>query len=150
MDIPGGDYNSIQNVVSVEQCVNFCSGDSRCRAFSYTQSQQTCWLKDRINRSVRTPGVVSGSKLSAPSNPSPAVDPDLRRPMAMEIMRGTDLPGYDFLNFVVPNYKKCAKACDKTDRCKAFTFNKVTKICWLKYRKPNPMKKRGSVSGVKR
>lgn len=149
MDIPGGDYDRISHVRSVEQCVNYCAGDPRCRAFSYVAQSQTCWLKDRENKAVPARGIKSGNKLSPPSQP---VQPDsgLRRPVAdMEILHGTDLPGYDYLNFIAPNYKKCAKACKKSERCKAFTYNKVTKLCWLKYREPNPMKKRGSVSGVK-
>lgn len=148
-DIPGGDYDNISNVISIEQCVSFCAADQRCRAFSYVSSQRACWLKDRVNASVRHIGVTAGKKLSPP--PAPAQpDPQLRRPVAdMEILYGTDMPGFDFLNFVAPNYKKCAKACEKNDKCRVFTYNKVAKMCWLKFRESVSMKKPGYVSGIK-
>lgn len=58
-DSPGGDYKRIR-AHSFLGCLTDCALDARCRGFAYVHQNRDCWLKDRIGRIRRLPGVEFG------------------------------------------------------------------------------------------
>jgi len=68
-----------------------------------------------------------------------------------------DRPGYDYKNFNLTENSPalCKDACDKDSRCKAWTFVRPgyqgpSPRCWLKYKVPNPVPNKFTISGVKK
>lgn len=59
VDSPGGDYLRIRQS-SFIGCLAECGIDRRCRAFAYVRQTRDCWLKDRVGRVQRMPGVEFG------------------------------------------------------------------------------------------
>jgi len=71
----------------------------------------------------------------------------------------TDRPGKDFRNFWMMHNSSqiCREACEKDANCKAYTYvppglsgNPSKARCWLKHGVPQPVSRKGMVSGVKR
>lgn len=61
-DFVGGDYAKF-TVKTLEECVQKCAEDQRCKAFAYAKSAQACALKDKVGERVKSPGMHSGHKL---------------------------------------------------------------------------------------
>ena len=61
MDSPGGDYKRIRQSNFIG-CVVDCALDRQCKAFAYVRDARDCWLKDRVGRVQRMPGVEFGLK----------------------------------------------------------------------------------------
>ncbi|MHC4608073.1 MAG: PAN domain-containing protein [Planctomycetota bacterium] len=61
-----------------------------------------------------------------------------------------DRPGADYESFETPRgLWQCQEACEKDERCKAYTFVKATRTCWLKTSVPSAVANTCCVSGVK-
>lgn len=60
-DSPGRDYRHIRNSNFVG-CFVACATDDVCRAFAYVRANGSCWLKERVGRITRQPGVELGVK----------------------------------------------------------------------------------------
>ena len=93
-----------------------------------------------------------GCMVNAPAPTSPASASTL--PPGAE--DGVDRQGSDLKDFDTPEPKACFDACAADAACKAWTFTRVgtdghaTAKCWLKNGVPEPTKKDGCVSGVKK
>ena len=61
MDSPGGDYKRIRQSNFIG-CIADCALDWQCKAFAYVRDTRDCWLKDRVGRAERMPGVEFGLK----------------------------------------------------------------------------------------
>lgn len=67
----------------------------------------------------------------------------------MIVDRGHQRAGSDYAHYHAENAKHCARDCKRDDRCKAFDFDKVTRICWLKDRVPAMHRNPNIVTGKK-
>jgi CHAT domain-containing protein len=74
-------------------------------------------------------------------------------PSRFEILPDTDLPGHDIpvgsqsdglLNL---SLDECRDACDRDQRCRAFTYNSRRRACFIKSAGDHPVAFRGAVSG---
>jgi hypothetical protein len=63
-----------------------------------------------------------------------------------------DRPGMDYRNFLISdgNIATCENACNKDNRCKAWTFQWKQKRCWLKYGVPPKKSDDYCISGTKK
>ncbi len=148
IDLPGGDFVKFQ-VNSLEECIKSCSEDDRCLAFSFNNRSRICHMKDYVTTPKANRHVISGRKLGDSPAPETIKPTAMYGKSGMEILVSIDLPGSDYKHFPVLVSDMCEAACMDDLRCKAFTFNRVTKICWLKSLKPRAKSKRGAVSGIK-
>lgn len=55
------DYRSIANSTTPGKCDVACMADSRCKAWTWVQSNSTCYLKNAILAKTAVPGMVSAS-----------------------------------------------------------------------------------------
>jgi PAN domain len=62
---------------------------------------------------------------------------------------GTNRRGNDYTNFSVGQIADCEQACVRDGRCRAFTFDARSGVCFLKDRVPGAAVSPGSTSGVK-
>jgi hypothetical protein len=60
-----------------------------------------------------------------------------------------DRPGGDYTTFRTEDLDVCKRACARDGRCRAYTFNSVDSICYLKDRVPGRHNDSRKVSGVK-
>lgn len=58
-DRPGGDLRQLQTT-SADDCGWSCGRDWRCRAFVWSSTSNTCWLKDAVTPQVPSPQLTSG------------------------------------------------------------------------------------------
>lgn len=145
--LPGGDlyYRHTENV---KKCAQICRDNTRCKAFTFDINKRMCWLKDRISKKrYYSQGFTSGVKNSADLHI--AVPPEPGSP-DMEIMNQTDVPGGDYLQTYQENVRECSNVCRKDKICDVFTYVESTKLCKLKSFHPNPIRKNGNISGIKR
>ena len=67
-----------------------------------------------------------------------------------EVYGNSDAPGYDYAYFAPPTLASCQSQCHKEPQCKAFTFNHVRQVCFLKLQARTPLKRyRGATTGIK-
>ncbi len=57
----GSGYRDIPDSTTPATCHTACMGDSRCKAWTWVQSNNTCYLKDAIPAKTAATGMVSAS-----------------------------------------------------------------------------------------
>ena len=152
-DRPGHDYTSFQiRNGDPTVCAARCERDNRCRAwaFSYPRTDRqpaTCWLKSGVPSPVERDCCISGVRGAGVIE---------RR--AREIEHSTDRVGGDYRYFEVrndPSGVVCKAACEKDNRCRAWTYVRKGYIstmprCYLKDEIKRPRRKPCCISGVVR
>lgn len=134
MDSPGKDYDVIETT-DVEVCKNACNSDSKCAAFTLNKTLERCWLKtDALEMmNISTPdaeNVVFGVK-------------------AIKYIDNIDRMGMDYRSTEIFDVNMCSHICFVSKTCKAFTYNKNSKMCNLKNGVPAPVTEAAGLSGVK-
>ena len=156
-DRPGGDYaRFVIPTGDPALCAARCDRDTRCRAWTFSYpgtvaiggtAVATCWLKNRVTTAIVNPCCVSGVKGAGLIETRPG-------PVEMSI----DRAGADYRNFELkpdPTGLSCKQACEKEDRCKAWTYVRPgyqgpSARCYLKERVTRPRRKPCCLSGVVR
>jgi len=118
IDRPGRDLRNFQ-ATGWQECSSSCASQSQCRAYTFVNKTQTCWLKGSAPAGRKTNGVVSGIRIMSP------------------IERGTDRPGHDLrAGFSSTNPYECQRSCQLSAKCEAWTWVKPNGrgegACWLK------------------
>src|SRR5215203_4608588 len=62
---------------------------------------------------------------------------------------GTNRRGGDYTSFEVRDLRECKRACERDDRCQAYTYYEIKTTCYLKDRVPKAEGERYQTSGVK-
>jgi uncharacterized protein YxeA len=57
--------------------------------------------------------------------------------------------GFDYKDFVAEGIEACLNACKKESQCKAITFTKSSRQCWMKSSVPARTDDNNYISGVK-
>jgi PAN domain len=134
----GSDYESFRTN-SLDVCRRSCARDSRCRAYTFNSVDSLCYLKERVPGPSRDSRTVSGVK-EGHDSPFPGNQ--------LTEEPGTNRKGSDYDTFRT-NLEVCRRSCARDSRCRAFTFNSVDSLCYLKDRVPGPSRDSRTVSGVK-
>ncbi len=89
------------------------------------------------------------AKLEAPTEIT--VTPNPPSAPTWHLFEHTDLPGYDLPGMPLKLFtvEDCKMECDGNDRCRAFTFNEVHHVCFLKGMATEALQFSGAVSGYK-
>lgn len=145
IDLPGGDYDNF-SVNEDSDCSNQCLKEDRCKAFTFNRKSRTCWLKSTVSEKKSHASYISGVKLTDSSKTFNEPQP-IR--YIIKTMRKVDLPGGDYWHFEASKAAKCAEMCLRESRCKAYTFNRKIRTCWLKTSQPAKRSHESYVSGVK-
>jgi PAN domain len=152
-DRVGGDYLTftVRNG-DPAVCAARCERDSHCRAWSFsyprtTQTQATCWLKNKVPTPSEDDCCVSGVRGAGVIEPR-------RGPIEYSI----DRPGGDYHSFeTAPDSQgtPCKNACTSESRCRAWTYARPgygaeSARCFLKSKITRPRHKPCCISGVVR
>ncbi len=61
-----------------------------------------------------------------------------------------DAPGYDYARIDPPTQSYCQSRCSADSQCKAFTYNRIKRVCFLKYNAGFPLRPHGeAITGRK-
>jgi S1-C subfamily serine protease len=61
-----------------------------------------------------------------------------------------DAPGYDYARIDPPSLSYCQSRCSADSQCKAFTYNRIKRVCFLKYNAGFPLRPHGeAITGRK-
>ncbi len=140
---PGWDYIHFQES-SARECARKCDISSRCQAFDFHTSDNSCWLKDQVSQLQEYQGAVTGAKSSRHST-KPAVSPG-----NIQLNLDTQRPGGDYSFFNTQDEQQCADNCLRDPRCAAFDFTTSDSLCYLKSWRPPAREYKGIISGAKR
>lgn len=67
----------------------------------------------------------------------------------MRLLNNIDLPSNDYRTLRNIRLERCKNACAADTKCRAFTYNRMARICFLKSDAPHQFKFVGATSGVK-
>jgi hypothetical protein len=143
-DRPGYDYTHFAARGS-EECKRACARDDRCRAYVFLSRFGNCYLKSGVSSPQPKPDAVSGYKRGVPPGPEPGPGPGptlTREP-------GWDHRGGDYRTLGAANVEACRDACAIERRCRAYTFLRSSRNCYLKDRVYDPQRNVDAVTGVK-
>jgi hypothetical protein len=133
-DAPGYDYQGF-TPPTLASCQNACREEKQCRAFTYNHAKQVCFLKSAKARLVRHREATTGIKIGT---------------NGFSKRKNRDAPGNDYYSFVPPTLSGCKDRCDKEPNCKAFTYNELKQVCFLKNKQaPSLVRHAGAITGVK-
>lgn len=148
---PGSDYKHF--VITGKDprpglCAVACSGNARCKAWTFNVTDSSCWLKDSVPRSSTDARGVSGVVGAGGY-----------------VQSSSNLQGSDFDHFTIGGgdeggqvpydgpdadyIYQCYDACiSERSKCQAWTFDIRNNSCWLKDSKPGPQYVPYAVSGT--
>lgn len=141
----GADYRHFTSE-TLGRCQETCKADTRCRAYSYNLDTRTCYLKAQVPGPTSDREVVSGVKEGWSGGPG---GDDAGGDIRLTEERGLDRPGSDYSDFRVQNLLECQDSCLRDDRCRAYTYDTVDRVCWLKDRANSQQRNRDMVTGYK-
>lgn len=137
-DRRGADYTSFQTR-SLDECQSACRRDERCRAYTWDQGSDRCYLKSEVRPQRPARDRVSGVKGEG-----------FDRGGELTEERGFDRRGGDYTSFDTGRLETCQDACARDERCRAYAYDAGRGVCYLKDRVPSSTRDSGVISGYKR
>ena len=122
------------------ECERQCKDTVQCAAFTFNTTSSACFLKSAAATAFRNSRAISGYK--------PALEGRLVQ-SPLEIHEATDYEGSDFQRLDTVSFAGCVTACEKQERCRAFSYVVRHKQCWLKSSAFVTRAKYGITSGMK-
>lgn len=137
-DVVGFDYATMRNVTR-SQCQSACNDDQRCRASTYNKRERFCFMKSDAKLLVRNDDAfaIVSDELSSDVVISSFV-----------IGAGRDMAGGDYRRFQ-SDFNGCYLKCETDRQCRAFSFVRKTRTCWLKNVVGQVRAKTGVDTGIK-
>jgi hypothetical protein len=121
-DVYGFDYITIKNT-TYSQCVATCAASVSCKALTYSRSAGWCFLKTGAELLIR----------NADANAAYVAELENSiRVSSITVHPKTDIEGYDYFNMETVDFGGCFAACENDTRCRAFSFVRRKRWCWLK------------------
>ncbi len=120
-DVVGFDFATLSDV-SMSQCQAACQDNASCKALTYNKRQRFCFLKNDAKIAVRNPDATTSvvEWLSASVKVSTFV-----------IASDRDMRGGDYRTFKA-GFIECYLACEIDMQCKAFSYIRKKRSCWMK------------------
>lgn len=146
VDRRGADY---RNFVAgdVRDCQAACKGDTRCRAYAYNLNSRVCFLKSQVPEATGDREVTSGVKQGWTGGDGGASGGGSRAVLTEE--RGLDRRGNDYSDFRARDLLDCQETCLREERCRAYSYDTVDSVCFLKDRVNAQERNRDRVTGYK-
>ncbi|ASS56453.1 PAN domain-containing protein [Rhizobium leguminosarum] len=134
-DLPGYDLPGMPlKVFTTEDCKLECDGNDRCRAFTFNEAHNVCFLKGMATEAMQFSGAVSGYKGS---------DGDIRRighdfgpSLQFRTSRNVEITGKPFAKFNGSTLDACQDQCIATAACEGFNYYRNGMCFMFKVRKP--------------
>lgn len=129
---------------SMAQCEGFCRANLECKAFTFNEWNQKCFLKSGINELRLEPRARTGVLTSEPQ-------PSYRdAQIVMEYYRGYIITGSQLGGRRSASSRdQCESQCWNSDQCVAFSFVRAQRQCRLYDQASNRFPQNGVESGAK-
>jgi Uncharacterized protein conserved in bacteria (DUF2059)/PAN domain len=142
-DVIGNAFSTI-SASDAPGCMNACTANSTCIAFTENVWNQKCFLKDSVSAMLIEPVAVSGIRKDHGTPELLASAPFIQR------YRSRIFPGDGYRALPNVAFADCENACTGDNACVAYTFLKQSGLCKL-FKKVDPYHNDSSAdSGVKR
>jgi hypothetical protein len=128
-DFPGAHMGNLVVAHEVE-CVKHCRDTEGCKAITFAQKDNRCYLKSRAGGDFGPIASAGHKSMNMICDNSPVRNLDCLR-------NNTNFPGANLRNFLVQSKEECVSRCRDTERCKALVFKKFDSHlrCYLKDRR---------------
>ncbi len=144
----GADYRHFMSE-DLRRCQETCEGDTRCRAYSFNLDTRTCYLKAQAPAQSYDREVVSGVKQGWSGGPGSGGGSDGGGQSRLTEERGLDRRGNDYSDFRVRDLIECQETCLRDDRCRAYSYDTIDRVCYLKDRVNSQQRNSDVVTGYK-
>jgi hypothetical protein len=142
-DLVGNDVRRIGNT-DTGSCHGACEAEPLCRAYTFDNWNQWCFLKSAVSMMRYDPKNTSWLK---PGTQRPGAASD---PKTMERYRNKAFPGHGYMIRQQIDLDACDRLCAADENCVAFTFKKRTRDCYLFDHADEYSSSADADSGVKR
>jgi hypothetical protein len=144
-DRRGDDYTSFR-ARDLDDCQRSCRQEDRCQAYTFLRSSRECFLKSRVNSAQRNGDAVTGYKTD---RPYPGDGGGGSGGGRLTEETGQDRRGNDYDSFRVRDLNDCQRECRQDDRCRAYTFLRSSRECFLNDRFNSAQRSGDAVTGYK-
>ncbi|MGO7018611.1 PAN domain-containing protein [Rhizobium leguminosarum] len=134
-DLPGYDLPDMPlKLFTVEDCKAECDENDRCRAFTFNENHNMCFLKGMATEALQYSGAVSGYKGS--STDIVRVGHDFGPGLEFRTSRDVEVLGKPFAKYAGASLAACQDQCIATSSCQAFNYYRSGLCTMLNARKP--------------
>ena len=134
-DLPGSDLPGMPlKLFTVEDCKMECDGNDRCRAFTFNEAHNVCFLKGMATEALQFSGAVSGYKGDA--GDISRVGQDFGPSLDFRTSKNVEIMGKPFAKFSESSLAACQDQCILTPTCQGFNFYRNGICSMLNVRKP--------------
>ena len=124
----GHDYDSYSTESEVH-CAQTCLKNEICSLAVFDKTEKRCLLKSASGEWEHAPSTLFLKIIAGQNN--------------VDFIKG------DYRYAEACSWDKCSRICFEEAECKAFTFNKTTKACWLKNEIVYKERNNNAISGVR-
>lgn len=121
-DAYGHDLGLIKDITFAD-CQQACAGNPACQAVTYTVANRWCFLKERAELLIRNNAARAAYRASSVGQ---------LRYSTLEVIAKSDILGNDIARIKGVDFLGCLTACENETHCRAFSYVRKKKDCWLK------------------
>ncbi len=143
-DLRGADYNQFP-ANGADACRAICARDGRCAAYTYRLDNRQCYLKSAVPPWSADRNAVSGFKSGSQGWTGGGWGWSGR----LTEQWGLDRRGGDYTSFVARDLRECQRQCVEQPQCRAYTFRRNSRECFLKSAVMPERRDDNVVTGVK-
>ncbi|MDR7143477.1 PAN domain-containing protein [Rhizobium sp. BE258] len=134
-DLPGYDLPDMPlKLFTVEDCKMECDGNDRCRAFTFNEVHNVCFLKGMATEALQFSGAVSGYKGDA--SDIRRIGQDFGPSLEFRTSKNVEIKGRPFAKFNGSTLDACQDQCVLTPTCQGFNYYRSGMCVMLNIRKP--------------
>nr|WP_260690843.1 PAN domain-containing protein [Rhizobium laguerreae] len=134
-DLPGFDLPDMPlKLFTVEDCKMECDSNDRCRAFTFNEAHNVCFLKGMATEALQFSGAVSGYKGDA--GDVSRVGQDFGPSLDFRTSKNVEIMGKPFAKFSRSSLAACQDQCVMTQSCQGFNYYRNGMCVMLDVRKP--------------
>ena len=127
----------------VRDCVAACRNDDRCQGYTYLTDETRCYLLATVSAGEANRNATSGVKRASSNVGGSGTS-------GFDVRPGMNQTGRDFSDVSTPDAETCMDSCAVNTRCRAFTYNQDSRVCYLKESVGEFRSLSGRISGVRR
>jgi hypothetical protein len=114
----------------LDGCASRCLAEGFCKAFSFNKETRLCYLIDHVVSRASNPSFVSAIRHSPALSPQASAFQRLQTKFSL--LQDTEVVGrLRIFSGATTDLDGCASRCLAEGFCKAFSFNKETRLCYL-------------------
>lgn len=127
----------------LRDCVAACRNDERCQGYTYLTNETQCFTLATVSNGEPNRNATSGVKRAGGGEVGGGN-------AGFDVREAMNQTGRGFSDLSAPDAETCMSSCAVNSRCRAFTYNQQSKVCYLKESVGEFRPLQGRVSGARR